>query len=282
MTRITIIGLGLIGGSMAKDLRSQLNVHVTGVDNDTTNAEKARSLNLVDEIATMEDGIASADIIIIAIPVNRIQELLPALLDKISPTATVIDVGSTKEEICKCIESHPKRGRFVAAHPLSGTEFSGPEAAVRGLFMDKKNIICDKELSEKDAVEQALQLFQSIGLDSYFMSSSDHDKHLAYVSHLSHISSFTLSLTVLDIEKDESQIFNLASTGFQSTSRLAKSNPNTWSPIFEKNNIHLVEALDRYANYLQKFKKAIQEKDSTSLHNLMTQANDIKRVLIKK
>lgn len=282
MTQITIIGLGLIGGSMARDLKSQLNVHVTGVDNSPTNAAKALELELVHEIKEMADALKNAEIILLAIPVNKVETLLPSIMDNVAESAVVIDVGSTKERICNKIRKHPRRGRFVAAHPLAGTEFSGPEAAIKGLFQNKKNIICEKELSDPDAVKLALKLFSSIGMESYFLSGSDHDKHLAYVSHLSHISSFTLSLTVLDIEKDERQIFNLASTGFESTARLAKSNPDTWTPIFEKNSEHLIEALDRYSNYLGKFKQALKEKDRASLHQLMIEANKIRKVLNTK
>jgi len=281
MTKITIVGLGLIGGSMARDLKSQMNVQVTGVDNNLQHLSKAKELQLVHEVASLDEAINNSEIIILAIPVHAIQELLPTILSKINEDQVVIDVGSTKEEICQNVINHSNRGRFVAAHPLSGTEFSGPEAAIRGLFINKKNIICDKELSENDALEQAISLFESLGMETYYLNSTDHDKHLAYVSHLSHISSFTLSLTVLDIEKDESQIFNLASTGFESTARLAKSSPDTWTPIFEKNGIHLVQALDKYMNHLKNFKQAIISKNTTALHGLMKEANEIRRVLKK-
>ncbi len=281
MTRITIIGLGLIGGSMARDLRSQMNVHVTGVDSNPLHLEKAKNMQLVHEVAPLNLALKDAEIIILAIPVHAIQDLLPTILTQIKEDQVVIDVGSTKEEICKTVVDHSHRGRFVAAHPLSGTEFSGPEAAIRGLFVDKKNIICDKNLSDENALAKAMSLFESLGMETYYLNSRDHDKHLAYVSHLSHISSFTLSLTVLDIEKDESQIFNLASTGFESTARLAGSSPDTWTPIFEKNSVHLLEALDNYMNHLEKFKQAIISKNTTTLHSLMKEANDIRRVLKK-
>jgi len=281
MTRVTIIGLGLIGGSMARDLKSQLNVHVTGVESNPDNAAKALELGLVHEVLDLEVALADAEIIIVAIPVNKVEENIGYLLDKISPTAVVIDVGSTKEKICQAVTDHSRRGRFVAAHPLAGTEFSGPTAAIKGLFRDKKNIICERDKTDKDALEQAVRLFESLGMESYYLSGTDHDKHLAYVSHLSHISSFTLSLTVLDIEKDERQIFNLASTGFESTARLAKSNPDTWTPIFEKNSEHLTAALDKYIAYLEQFRAALKTKDKNKLHLLMAEANEIKRVLNK-
>jgi len=281
MTVIAIIGLGLIGGSIARDLKSQLNVRVVGVDSNTSNASKALEIGLVHDIVTYEEAIKQAEIIVVAIPVNSIENYIGKILYDIPQNTTVIDVGSTKQKICEIVKDHPNRGRFVAAHPLAGTEFSGPTAALKGLFQNKKNIICDQKLSDDDAVSIAIKLFESIGMQSFFLSSIEHDKHLAYVSHLSHISSFTLSLTVLDIEKDENQIFNLASTGFESTARLAKSNPDTWTPIFEKNSEHLLEALEKYSEYLEKFKTIIKTKDKTALYQMMKDANDIKRVLDK-
>ena len=282
MTNISIIGLGLIGGSMAMDLKSQLNVRVAGVDNNPDNARVALELGLVHEILTYEEAIRKSEIIIVAIPVNSIETILSKILSDVSNTTVVIDVGSTKEKICASIKDHPRRGRFVAAHPLAGTESSGPKAALKGLFQNMKNIICEKELSDTDALQKAVKVFDSLGMETIYLSSSAHDKHLAYVSHLSHISSFTLSLTVLDIEKDEDQIFNLASTGYDSTARLAKSNPNTWTPIFEKNSEHLLTALEKYSDILDKFKKALKEQNTSALHQLMSEANDIKRVLNKK
>jgi prephenate dehydrogenase len=276
---ITIIGLGLIGGSIARDLKSQISVQVSGVDSNPEHRKMALELGLVHDIKELETGVKDADVIIIAIPVDKIETLLPTVLDMINHKQTVIDVGSTKEVICTSIKNHLARSRFVAAHPLAGTEYSGPQAAISRLFIDKKNIICEKGLSDEDALETALKVFNSLGMKTYFMSPAEHDKHLAYVSHLSHVSSFMLGLTVLDIEKDESQIFNLASTGFASTVRLAKSNPATWAAIFKKNNNHLSTALDSYIGYLQKFKAAIDNEDSETTIQLMAEANDIKRIL---
>ena len=277
--KVSIIGLGLIGGSIARDLKSQINVTVYGVDNNPSHADQALELGLVHEMKELNEAVELSDVIIIAIPVNHIEDMLPKVLDQVKEHQTVIDVGSTKEEICTAVQSHPKRNRFVAAHPLAGTEYSGPTAAIPRLFVDKKNIICDKHRSSPDALETALKIFNSMGMKTYFLNPSEHDKHLAYVSHLSHVSSFMLGLTVLDIEKDERQIFNLASTGFASTVRLAKSNPKTWAPIFEKNKQHLATALESYINYLTQFKEAIQSNDVTSSRKLMQEANDIKRIL---
>ena len=281
MTTIAIIGLGLIGGSMALDLRSQLNVTVLGVDNNPGNAQLAADLRLVDRLVTYDEAIDMAEVLIIAIPVHLIQQLLPKVLDDVKEGTVVIDVGSTKGQICESVSGHTNRGQYVAAHPLAGTEFSGPAAAISGLFRNKNNIICDKELSDNTALELTEKLFKSLGMTIQYLDSNAHDKHMAYVSHLSHVSSFTLSLTVLDIEKDEHKIFNLASTGFESTARLAKSNPETWVPIFQKNNKHLIDAIDEYSSYLLKMREALVKGDTKRLHEMMTEANDIKRVLTR-
>ncbi len=277
--KITVIGLGLIGGSIAKDLKSQLNVKVYGVDASESHQKLAFDHGLVHEIVTLEDGLKLADIVILAIPVDKIEGILPNILDQIDEKSTVIDVGSTKSDICRAISLHPRRSRFVAAHPLAGTEFSGPTAALKGLFQNKKNIITEPEKSDADALESALRVFESLGMVTSFMTAEEHDKHLAYVSHLSHVSSFMLGLTVLDIEKDEKQIFDLASTGFESTVRLAKSNPKTWSAIFGKNKKYLLEALDSYIVHLENFRHHIRENDIEETEKLMIRSNDIKRIL---
>jgi prephenate dehydrogenase len=276
---ITVVGLGLIGGSIALDLSSQINVTVHGVDNSLEHQLQGLSFGLVQKITSLDVALAESKIIILAIPVDYIQEILPSILDNIGDDVTVIDVGSTKADICYMVRNHPHRSRFVAAHPLAGTEFSGPKAALRGLFNGKKNIICESDLSAADALAVAVSLFHSLGMTTTYLSADEHDKHLAYVSHLSHVSSFMLGLTVLDIEKDEKQIFDLASTGFESTVRLAKSNPKTWSAIFSKNKDHLVEALDQYIDHLQNFKQLIAANDIGAMENLMNHSNEIKRIL---
>jgi prephenate dehydrogenase len=219
------------------------------------------------------------DCIGLGIPVHHIEALLPSLLDKLKPSQVVFDVGSTKLSICESIQNHPKRGQFVAAHPLAGTEYSGPSAAFEGLFQNKKNIICQEQLSSPQALEMVLELFDSLGMQTMFMGAADHDKHMAYVSHLSHISAFNLGLTVLDIEEDEKQIFNLAGTGFESTVRLAKSNPHTWAAIFSKNSKYVSEALTSYIGHLQVFKEVLDANDNETAIQLMQRSNEIKRVL---
>lgn len=277
--KITIVGLGLIGGSFARDLKSQIKVRVYGVEANEQHILQANELGLVEKIIDLDEAVKISDVIILAVPVDVLETIIPLILDKISDQQILIDLGSTKELICKSVENHPKRGRFVAAHPLAGTEFSGPTAALRGLFLGKKNIICEAEKTDQDALQTALKIFESLGLDNIMMDASEHDKHLAYVSHLSHVSSFMLGMTVLEIEKDEKQILNLASTGFASTVRLAKSNPKTWSAIFDKNNKHLCTALDEYILWLQRFKSAVEQGDKKHAEEMMTKANEIKKVL---
>lgn len=277
--KISVIGLGLIGGSIAKDLKSQLNVHVTGVDASVDHCEQALKLGLVHQIQPFDIAIKNVDIVIVAVPVDKIESILPKIMDAVDTNTVVIDVGSTKSAICRALNMHPNRKMFVAAHPLSGTEFSGPSAALKGLFLDRKNIVCEAEKSDPDAMQTALKLFESLGLITSYMSAEEHDKHLAYVSHLSHVSSFMLGLTVLDIENDEKQIFDLAGTGFASTVRLAKSNPKTWSAIFNKNKTYLLEALDSYISHLEQFRSSIAAEDILHTEDLMTRSNDIKRIL---
>jgi len=279
--RIAIIGLGLIGGSIAKEIktRSLGTISVVGVDKSESHAAKAVELGLVDKIVDLNVALKESDVFIVAVPVNVIENILPQLLDGIKDSQVVIDVGSTKSDICKSISNHPNRKRFVAAHPLAGTEFSGPEAAILNLFNGKKNIICEKDKSDEDALAQALKVFDFLGMKTIFLDAEEHDKHMAFVSHLSHVTSFALSQTVLDIEKDEKQIFNLASTGFASTARLAKCNPVTWTAIFEKNPQYLSEALGAYIIHLQNYKKLVDDGNWKGMYDAISESNEITRVL---
>ena len=278
--KVTVIGLGLIGGSMALDLRKAgVATHLIGVDQNSANAKKAVELKIVDETLPMNEALQNADLVIITIPVNAICSLLPSILDVVHKNTVVIDGGSTKKSICASVNNHPKRNQFVAAHPLAGTEYSGPEAALHGLFANKTNIICEKEKSSEAALSLAQKVFDTLGMKTIFMEAEDHDKHVAYVSHLSHVSSFLLGQTVLDIEKDEASIFDLAGTGFASTVRLAKSSPDMWAPIFEQNAEYLSHALLEYIMHLQKFQYYLQKRDVKELHQMLVKANDIKRIL---
>jgi prephenate dehydrogenase len=281
--KIAIVGLGLIGGSLAIDLRSKkIATRLIGVDFNEGHARKALELGLVDEILPEEKTFAESDVVILAIPVNTIGALLPSILDRVAKNAVVIDTGSTKSMICKSVAQHDRRAQFVAAHPISGTENSGPTAALQGLFEGKTNIICEKEQSSKSSLAVAKNIFDSVGMNTIFMEPDEHDKHVAYVSHLSHVSSFLLGQTVLDIEKDEKNIFDLAGSGFASTVRLAKSSPAMWAPIFEQNSEYLSQALLEYIMHLQKFHYHLMKKDTKELVKTLTNANEIRRVLDMK
>jgi prephenate dehydrogenase len=278
---ITIIGLGLIGGSIALELRkSSWAEHFIGVDVNPEYAKKAIELGIVDETTDLKSGVEKADLVILSVPINATQYLVRSILDNLGKDAILIDVGSTKSGICDAARNHPKRGNFVACHPLAGTENTGPEAAIYDLFGGKVNIICEYELSHDWAFKQVDILFsEGLKMRNAYMNPIEHDRHIAYVSHLSHISAFTLGLTVLDIEKDEKHIFNMASTGFASTVRLAKSSPKMWTPIFEENAENISSALASYIQQLQEFKKLIDNKEFTAIYERIEEANDIRRVL---
>ena len=278
--RVAIVGLGLIGGSMALDLRKNGFANtLVGVDLNPNHAQRALELGLVDRIEPEDKALSEADLVILAIPVNTLVALLPAVLDTVSKHTLVLDGGSTKALICKSVSKHPKRNQFVAAHPIAGTENSGPDAAHHGLFTHKSVIISEKEKSSDEALELALKLFESLQMKVTYMQPEEHDRHVAYVSHLSHVSSFLLGQTVLDIERDEKNIFTLAGSGFASTVRLAKSSPEMWAPIFEQNSEFLSQALQEYILHLQRFQYYLMKKNSQELHRIMTEANQIRRVL---
>ena len=276
--RIGVVGLGLIGGSIARDLKRHGHT-IIGVDQSEKHISMAYDIGFIDEDSSVSEAARNCEVIFLAVPVDHIESLAHEVLDNLKWTGVVIDVGSTKKQICQSVRNHEKRSRFVAAHPLAGTEFSGPTAALEGLFQSKKNIICEEELVDEDALDIAISLFDSMEMQSLFMHPDEHDKHMAYVSHLSHVSSFMLGMTVLDIEKDAKQIVNLASTGFESTVRLAKSNPETWTSIFEKNSEHLSIALGAYINHLQDFKEKLDTKNKKGIKEYLISANKIKRVL---
>jgi prephenate dehydrogenase len=278
--KTTIIGLGLIGGSIAIDLRKAgLVTTLTGVELNAEHAQKALALGLVDAVQPIDKALADADLVVVAIPVNAMCRILPSILDAVSNTAVVMDAGSTKHQICREVAGHAKRKQFVAAHPIAGTENSGPEAALSGLFRSKTNIICERERSSDYALTIATRVFDTLGMNTIFMEADEHDKHVAYVSHLSHVSSFLLGQTVLDIEKDEKNIFALAGSGFASTVRLAKSSPEMWAPIFEQNLEYLSQALKEYIIHLQRFHHHLVNHDTKELHRIMSNANEIRRVL---
>lgn len=277
---VTVIGLGLIGGSMALELKvNGFANKIIGVDNNERHAKEALDLELIDEVLTLKDAIPLSGLIILAVPVNKAPQLLLEILPQLKSGQVIIDVGSTKGSICLASEARPGRPCFVATHPIAGTEKSGPSAAHLGLFRQKINIICDKEQSDPEALKLVERLYDVLQMTTIYMDAQEHDKHIAYVSHLSHISSFMLGLTVLEIEENEKNIFNMAGSGFESTVRLAKSSPEMWSAIFQQNKENISTALGKYIDQLILFKELIDEGNAEKTYALMTKANEIRRVL---
>jgi len=253
---------------------------IIGVDSNLQHRNIAQLCGIVDETDTLENAVDRSDLIILSTPVDTNCEMLPRILDRISGTGKVVtDMGSTKGSIAKASENHPGRGRYVAMHPMAGTEFSGPLAAIGRLFDYKTAIICDPEMSDKDALGLVEKMLEILNMRKVFMTSSDHDIHVAYVSHISHITSFSLALSVLDKERGEQNILTLAGGGFESTVRLAKSNGDTWAPIFLENSRFIIEVMDNYIEKMNLFRKMIAEKDKEGLKALMEEANKIRKIL---
>jgi len=279
--KVCIIGIGLIGGSLAIDLKRRGFASVIiGVDNNKHHQNIALHSGLVDKIDTLENAVKKSDLIILSTPVNVNKQLLPVILTLIEGTTKVVtDMGSTKSGMAEAVVNHPNRGRYVASHPMAGTEFSGPMAAIGKLFDYKHVIICDKELSDVDALRTIVDMYNLLNMRISYMGAADHDVHVAYVSHISHITSFSLALCVLDKEKDEENILKLAAGGFESTVRLAKSNAETWAPIFLQNSEYIIEVLDNYVEKMNLFKKFIMEKNTEGLTELMNEANKIRKIL---
>jgi len=274
-----IIGVGLIGGSFALKCKNNgLAEKIIGVDNNPKHAADALSLGLVDEMLDLESAVRSADVIVLSIPVNALSELLPKILDLVDQQV-VIDMGSTKSHINAVVENHPKRGRFVASHPMWGTEYSGPAAAVSNAFENKAVILCDLAKSDEDAVATAKTIFTALPMRIIEMNADDHDLHAAYVSHISHITSFALANTVLEKEKEDDAIFEMASAGFESTVRLAKSNPEMWTPILMHNRENVLDVLNEHIAQLRNIKACLEKENLHYLNELMTNANQIKRII---
>ena len=278
---IGIIGLGLIGGSMAIDLRRRgFASRIIGVENDRVNAEAALKIGLADEIVEVSDCVDSSDIIVLAVPAGAAASLLPKVLDMVAGTEKVVlDVCSVKEMMCRVAAAHKGRSRYVATHPMAGTEYSGPWAAMPGLFDGRACIFCDIEESAPGAVRAAERLYDVLNMRVTTMRSDAHDMHVAYVSHISHITSFALALTVLDKEKDEKHIFDLASGGFSSTVRLAKSSADMWVPILSQNRENVLRVIDTYIDKMKDFRSAIDEGDARRIRELIEEGNKIKRII---
>jgi len=277
--KLAVIGLGLIGGSMAKDLRrTKFATEIIGVDNNPENARMALEVGIADRIESLEDAAKEADIVIVAIPVDVIVLVLPYILDHISASTTVIDVGSTKRDIASAVKDHPLRGNFILSHPMSGTENSGPTAAEEHLFERKICIICDHKSCRPQHLALAEKMFQSLGMPIAYMTSDEQDHTTAFISHLPHATSFALANAVLAIE-DRNIIFDLASGGFQSTVRLAKSSPKMWAPIFWQNRDYIFEALEVYIHHLTQFQESLKNNDHEQLTGLIENANNIRAFL---
>jgi len=278
MEKLVVIGLGLIGGSLARDLKLRMDYKVYGVDQNINHVNKAIELGIIDEEGSLDD-VTDAAVVIVAVPVNVMPKVVEQVLDKVGLETLVFDVGSVKNEICKAVEYHPNRKNFVAAHPLAGTEFSGPEAAILNLFDDKVNIICEADKTDWRILDNAISLFKKLNMHIKMMNPVEHDRHIAYVSHLSHVSSFMLGKTVLEIEKNEQAIFDMASTGFASTVRLAKSSSSTWTPIFLGNKENVLQSLNEYIKNLSEFKEMLENDDVEGLNKTMDSTNYIKSIL---
>jgi prephenate dehydrogenase len=278
---IAVVGIGLIGGSLMVDLRKRgFTDRIIGVDNNMHHQNIALLCGLVDEIETLENAVNKSDLIILCTPVSTNCRMLPEILDMIEGTTKVVtDMGSTKASIANAAKDHKARGRYVAVHPMAGTEYSGPLAAIGKLFDYKTAILCDRELSDKDAIEKVEKMLDILNMHKVYMNSTDHDMHVAYISHISHITSFSLALCVLEKEHEEQNILTLAGGGFESTVRLAKSNGETWAPIFLENGEYILEVMDTYIEKMNSFRKMITDKDINGLKSLMEEANKIRKIL---
>lgn len=277
--KVFVVGIGLIGGSFVKDVKVKMpEATVYGIDANANHLEEALSLGLIDVKASYED-LSIADFVLVSVPVDVMLQELPKILDKVSEQCVVCDAGSTKELICEALNNHPKRRNFLACHPIAGTEFSGPSAAINNLYQGKTNIICEVEKTAFTLQEKALELFQLLGMRIRYMNPKAHDKHIAYVSHLSHISAFMLGKTVIEKEKNERDIFDMAGSGFESTVRLAKSSPAMWTPIFRQNKENVIETLEEYIQNLTEFKELLLQDNYEGIYDQMNNTNKIKTIL---
>ena len=280
--KVYVIGIGLIGGSMALDIQAlDKDAVIIGFDANEDHLEQAIELGIIHQKSELKE-VVDADFVIVAVPVDVALGLLPKVLDLVSDDTLVFEVGSTKSPICEAVSDHPKRRNFLATHPIAGTEFSGPTAAIRNLFVDKTNIICEVEKTTFKLQEKGLKLFKDLGMRIRYMEPKSHDKHIAYVSHLSHISSFMLGKTVIEKEKDEKDIFDMAGSGFESTVRLAKSSPAMWAPIFKQNKKQVVKSLEEYIANLSQFKNLLENENYEQIFNEMENTNRIKEILGKR
>ena len=279
--KVGVIGLGLIGGSMAIDLKRRgFADEVLGVEAEPVNAAAAEKIGIIDRVVALEECVAGSDLVILAVPVGAAVRMLPLILDMTAGTdKVIIDVCSTKEHLAGSVKYHPQRRQYVATHPMAGTEYSGPWAAMPGLFDGHACIICDLEESSPKSVRIVEDMYKTLNMRVIYMNSSNHDVHTAYVSHISHVSSFALALTVLEKERDEKHIFDLASGGFSSTVRLAKSSPDMWTPILSQNRDNVLHVMDTYIEKMRAFRDAIADGDEKTIRSLIEDANRIRRII---
>jgi prephenate dehydrogenase len=278
--KVVVVGLGLIGGSIALDLKEKkFSTEVIGVDSNPAHTKQALELGLVDRAMDLSQALKGADLVVLSIPMSAMNRVLPLILNEASENTSITDVGSTKAKLAQLVQDHPKRRQYVPSHPMAGTENSGPQAALKGLFQGKTAVICDKDQSAGHHLKQIEAMYGALEMRLIYMASSEHDIHAAFVSHLSHISSFVLANTVLDMEKNVATIFDLAGGGFESTVRLAKSSPEMWTPIFEQNADSVEHALDAYIGHLKDFQTALREKKWDKIQAQLKRANEIRRVL---
>jgi len=277
---VTIVGVGLISGSFALALKDKgFAKKIIGVSRTEASAQKAKELGIIDEALPLEEAVKQSDFIYVAIPVDATIPVMKQIMDLITEKQIVADAGSTKYVLCEALSNHPMRKRFVATHPMWGTEYSGPEAAVHDGFTGRSCVICEKEKSDPEAVNIIENIYEELGMNITYMNPENHDVHAAYVSHISHITSFALANTVLEKEKEEDAIFQLAGGGFESTVRLAKSNPAMWAPIFMQNKENVLDVLNEHISQLRKFKASLEKENLNYLIELMENANKIKRIL---
>jgi len=277
---ICIVGVGLISGSFALAMKQHgFAKHIIGVSRTKASEQKALELGLIDEALSLEEAVKKSDFIYVAIPVDATIPVMQQIMNLVNDQQIVVDAGSTKFALCNALTNHVNRKRFVASHPMWGTEYSGPEAAVKNAFTGRACVITEKEKSDASAVEIVENIYKALGMHIIYMDAAAHDVHAAYISHISHITSFALANTVLEKEKEEDAIFELAGGGFESTVRLAKSNPAMWAPIFMQNRENVLDVLNEHISQLRKFKSALEKENLEYLYELMENANRIKRII---
>ncbi|DAB35294.1 MAG TPA: prephenate dehydrogenase [Sulfurospirillum sp. UBA12182] len=274
--KVGIIGLGLMGGSLGLALQeTKLVSHILGFSRNLKTCEEALELGLVHEIASFEE-IKACDIIFLAIPVEAIITTLQALED-VSENTTIVDLGSTKEEIIKNIPTKI-RGNFVAAHPMCGTEKFGPSAAFKTLYQNQIVVFCDTANSGDFHKDRATQIFSHIGMKIVFMDAKSHDKRVSLISHMPHVISYSLANSVIS-QEDPKGILLLAAGGFRGMSRLAKSSPTMWGDIFKQNRENLLASIELFEEELKKSKKMIEEHKWEELEEWMANATTLHTIL---